>query len=194
MCSGGESGDEDESDYSSDASVASVSELKKSVTKAFLRMAPATAVPGSLGERLAVRGSRDVKPPLWSDEYFWIADGATDYVHVRVRTAHNAPMLPRGLGMATISKQIQPTEFGETRYAPVRSLLVLRAWAVWRARQNGWADASIRRKIHIDEQEALIERDVRALEEPCHLLGDVEANKALLKCAPGMVARLLARS
>ena len=194
VCSGGESGDEDESDNSSDASVASVSELKKSVTKAFLRMAPATAVPGSLGERLAVRGSRDVKPALWKDEYFWIADGATDYVHVRVRTAHNAPMLPRGLGMASISKQIQPTEFGETRDAPVRSVLVLRAWAVWRARQDGWADATSRRKVHIDEQEALIERDVRVLDEPCRLLGNVEANKALSICAPDIVARLLARS
>ena len=195
VCSGSESGDEDESDNSSDASVASVSELKKTVTKAFLRMAAATAVPGSLGEeRFAVRGSRDVKPPLWSDEYFWIADGATDYVHVRVRTAHSAPMLPQGLGMASISKRIHPTEFGETRDAPVRSVLVLRAWAVWRARQNGWADATSRHKVHIDEQEALIERDVRVLEEPCHLLGNVEANKALLECAPDMVARLLARS
>ena len=48
------------------------------------------------------------------------------------------------------------------------------------------------RKHIIDDEEASIEHAVRALNEPCHLLGNITANKALTKHGPDLVARLLA--
>ena len=45
---------------------------------------------------------------------------------------------------------------------------------------------------HIDEQEAMLERDVRALGATCRLLGDPAANAALREVAPQMVTRLRA--
>ena len=62
-----------------------------------------------------------------------------------------------------------------------------------RARQNGWADAVSSRKHNIDHQESLLERDIRALREPCGLPGNTKANYALQQVAPDMVVRLLAR-
>ena len=91
-----------------------------------------------------------------------------------------------------MTKQVHPRDFDEPRDAPVRSLLLLRTWAVWRARQDGWADARSSRKHHIDEQEALVKRAVRALDEPCRLLGNKDANTIFKQIAPDMVARLLA--
>ena len=92
-----------------------------------------------------------------------------------------------------MSKQVHPHHFGERRDAPVRSLLVLRAWAVWRARQNGWAGAVSFRKQSIDEEEMLLFRDVAASDEPCRLLGDPNANSAFDEVACGLAARLRAR-
>ena len=91
-----------------------------------------------------------------------------------------------------MSKQVTPRDFGETRGDPVRSLLVLRAWAVWRARQDDWAGSKRCRKNHIGEQEAMLERDVRALGATCRLLGDPATNAALREVAPQTVTRLRA--
>ena len=45
---------------------------------------------------------------------------------------------------------------------------------------------------HIDEQEAMLERGVRALGATCRLLGDPAANVALRDVAPQIVTRLRA--
>ena len=92
-----------------------------------------------------------------------------------------------------LSKQLFPSRFGERRDAPVRSLLVLRAWTVWRARHNGWADAVSFRRQLIDEEERLLFRDVAALQEADGLLGNEYANSAFCEVASGLAARLRAR-
>ena len=98
------------------------------------------------------------------------------------------------MGGKKLSKLLHPREFHEPFDAPVRTLLVLRAWTVWRARDAGFADArpETLRKHIIDEEEACIERSVRALCEPCGLLGDDTANTAFTEVAPNLVARLRA--
>ena len=102
----------------------------------FLRMAPAG--PATLSEKPATGGGPCTKrPPLWHDEYFWIADGTADFIQVRVRSLHNSPVLQGGMGSATMTKQLHPRDFDEPRDAPVRTLLLLRSWAVWRAREYG---------------------------------------------------------
>ena len=95
---------------------------------------------------------------------------------------------------ANVTKQYKPFEFGEPFAKPVRTLLVLRTWGVWRARQSGWATDrpdSMRKHI-IDDEEASIEHAVQALNEPDHLLGNITANKELTTHGPDRVARLLA--
>ena len=93
-----------------------------------------------------------------------------------------------------MSKQVTPRDFGEKRSDPVRSLLVLRAWALWRAHIDGWGNGRSCRQKHFVEHEARLERDVKSLKAPCGLLGDPVANVALLELAPAIAARLQATS
>ena len=43
------------------------------------------------------------------------------------------------MGAANRSKGVTPLHFGDARSEPLRSILVLRAWAIWRASVDGWA-------------------------------------------------------
>ena len=94
------------------------------------------------------------------------------------------------MGAWLMSRQVTPRDYGETREEPVRSLLLLRAWTLWRARQNGWADARSCRIRHFAEQEALLEIDMKALGAPCGLLGNAKANSVLWEMVPSLVERL----
>ena len=176
LCS--DTGDESESD----------TDLKAKVAKSFLRIAPApvpTKTPPPAGASL---NPRRIVPPLWHDDYFWVRDGtADDLLQIRVRGEHYGGMVD---GTSPMSKQIKPSEYGEMRCKPVRSLLLLRAWSVWRARQSGWADARECRRRYIDEHEAMLARDVMALHAPCGVLGHEAANAQLMECLPAMVGRL----
>ena len=88
------------------------------------------------------------------------------------------------------SKQVTPGNLGESRSEPTRSLLVLRAWALWRADAEGWAVAERGRKRYFQEQGLLLERDVRALGAQDCLLGHPLANAMLRSWVPGIVTKL----
>ena len=91
-----------------------------------------------------------------------------------------------------MSCQVVPRSFGETPDDPVRSLLVLRGWMLWRARVDGWAQGRSCRAKHFAEHETHLERDVKSLNAPCGLLGDALANTAFVDSVPFIVARLRA--
>ena len=89
-----------------------------------------------------------------------------------------------------MSKQITPSHYGWTRAEPTRGVILLRAWALWRARSRGWSELKRGRARHFEEHELLLERDIRALEAPCQMLGNPKANALLREWAPAVVARL----
>ena len=95
------------------------------------------------------------------------------------------------MGTNNVSKQVSVRLLGEPRGDAGRTLLVLRAWALWRARQGGWADQQRGRSRHFKEQDALLERDIRDLGAPGKLLGHSKANSALRAWTPEIVDRLL---
>jgi len=67
-----------------------------------------------------------------------------------------------GLGAKGLSKTLTPAHYGETWDNPVRSLLLLRAWAVWRVQQGGWASARECRQRELDRERVRLEADLRA--------------------------------
>ena len=69
-------------------------------------------------------------------------------------------------------------------------MLLLRAWALWRAAQGGWASSQRGRARHFQEQEVLLERDIKSLRAPCGLLGDRKANTLLRSWVPQLVERV----
>ena len=91
---------------------------------------------------------------------------------------------------AEVTRTVTPRHYGEKCGDPVRSLLLLRAWAIWRARQGNFANAQRGRARHFAEQEALLERDVRALGSRCGLIGNRKANVLLQGWVPEIVARM----
>jgi hypothetical protein len=157
--------------------------------KAKTLMKTPSAPEAATGGAAAPVPRRRVLEPLWSDDYFFIWDSEGEFMKVFMRHQFKEP-LPHGMGAWLMSKQVTPRDYGETREEPVRSLLLLRAWSLWRARQTDWADARGFRKRHFEEQEALLERDVKALGAPCRLLGNAKANSVLREVAPSLVARL----
>ena len=95
-------------------------------------------------------------------------------------------------GRAPMSKQVRPCDFGETRDNPVRSLLVLRGWALWRARVDGGGRSPEFRCNHFSEQAARLERDVKRLQAPDRLLGHPAASAAFVEVVPAIAANLQA--
>ena len=67
------------------------------------------------------------------------------------------------MGHSQMSKTLRPHVFGESRDNPARSLLLLKAWALWRARKNGWADARPGRRRHFQNMAAQLERELSAV-------------------------------
>ena len=136
--------------------------------------------------------SRRVVPPLWSDEYFWVCDNSgTDCLQVRIRANQRVAVADGGMGSKPMSKLVRPSDYGETRENPVRSLLLLRAWMVWRAQLYGWAERCSRRKNYVAESAYRLQRDIAAIGAPCRLLGNLAANAVLREVAPEIVERLL---
>ena len=128
--------------------------------------------------------------PLWEDPYFAVwSHPARDFVKAIMRDAWRSPA-PVGMGTSNTTRQVTPRHYEESSGDPIRSLLLLRAWSLWRARQGGWANAQRGRSRHFREQEELLERDVKALGSRCRLLGNRKANNLLQGWVPEIVARL----
>ena len=172
------------SDTSSDESV--VVDDKATAMKQFLRLTAATGVQAK--KATGVPRQKQCLRPLWCDEYFIVGDHPGEHVQIRVRHQHKKQLG----GTAPMSKQVTPRDYGETRDDPVRSLLVLRGWALWRARQDGWGDLRGCRHKHFVEHEEMLERDVKCLKASCRLLGHPEANAAFVEAVPAIAARLQA--
>ena len=110
-----ESGTED----SDTASEQSAPDLKAATKTMFLHTAPvpsAAAEPRATGD-LAPRRNL---PPLWSDEYFIVGNHPGEHVQVRVKSVWHDELA----GDWPMTKQVQPSKYGETRGDPVRCLLL----------------------------------------------------------------------
>ena len=82
---------------------------------------------------------------LWENTYFFIskAKGVDGIQGIRIRMR---PCQTVGIGSTHRSKHMTPRHFGETlEHCPV-TLLLLRAWSVWRGHRDGWARAREHRK------------------------------------------------
>ena len=91
-----------------------------------------------------------------------------------------------------MSKQLRPVDLGENRSEPVRSLLVLRAWAAWRARDCGWTKRSGENAMYVDRLESAIATDVSALGSSDGVLGHPVATAMFEECLPDVTRRLRA--
>ena len=137
-----------------------------------------------MGSEMCIRDS------LWEDPYFVVYSYAsTECVKAYARAAWCSPA-PKGIGTSSVTKTLTPRHYGDSLDDPIKSLLLLRAWCIWRASQHGWADASRGRSRHFKDQAELLEQDVKALGSKDRLLDSGRANTLLKSWVPKIVARL----
>jgi hypothetical protein len=93
-----------------------------------------------VGKKAAAPGTFTV----YSNGYFTFTDNP-DYPDVKVRALEkwcNADCM----GAAAKSKTVVPDHFGEDRSAPARSMLVLKAWMLWKAKTNDFCNKRASRR------------------------------------------------
>ena len=132
------------------------------------------------------------KQPLWENGYFYIADntGKDESVNIVMFDCWSAEP-PVGMGRKPqMSRTLTPTHYGETRESPTRSLLLLRAWMLYRFAQHGWAMAERGRKRQYEEDSAELLREIRELGCADRLLGNAAANKLLQSWLPELATTL----
>ena len=69
--------------------------------------------------------------------------------------------LPIIWGHHAMSKALVPRHVGDTRVDPIRTYMLLKAWALWRANLDGWARARRNRKLQLSHDERVLEEEVR---------------------------------
>ena len=100
---------------------------------------------------------------------------------------------PEGLGREpTMSKTLTPAFFGEVRADPRRSMCLLHAWMVWRARFAGWEAAAGWRQRLVTEEAERLEGMIRRLQpQRDRLLGNAAATAQLVAWTPDVAARIV---
>ena len=139
------------------------------------------------------RAKRALRRPLWDNGFFYIPDneGNPDCKII----AHEAwcGARPIGLGSTGKSKTMTPRHYGETRDQPTRTWFLLRAWMVWRARQDGWqAQFSDRNSVFKAEAARLQADLVRHQPQADGLLGNQKASKLFIDWVPDIACRVRA--
>ena len=130
---------------------------------------------------------RSLKPELWPNKYVYIIDNAGQ-MDVKVRM-YDIWTKPEHMGRHQMSKTLTPLHYEETRADPLRSVALLRAWMLWRARADGWASErpGPREEFQRDADALVVE--VRSL--PGDLLGNSKADAKLRTWAPDVVERIM---
>ena len=102
-----------------------------------------------------------------------------------------------GMGVSSMSRTLSVHHYGDDWDDPWRSLLLLRAWSIWRARLEGWARAKPCREREVARQLARFVDDIKQAHEQHGLplsqplLGDAAAHRLLVKWTADAVQQLL---
>ena len=136
--------------------------------------------------------TRSTLKPSWFTHYFYIRENVPHHHHDVKIHIYDAWATPAAMGKTERSKTFTPAHHLETVANPVRSLLLCRAWMVWRCRKTPWAFASRGRARQFEADAACLEDDIRALQSPDRLMGNVRANDKLQMYVPDICERLKA--
>lgn len=119
------------------------------------------------------------KTPGYSDIKIWV----------------RAPLRNAEVGMGTrfLSRTLTPRHYGDDWTDPWKSLLLLRAWGLWRAGQDGWAGRKDCRVTELARQRGRLKADLKAAHPvPAQrpLLQSLAAESLLRKWVPDIVAEM----
>ena len=150
---------------------------------------------------LAFEGRARRHPPgtwkVWECQWFY-ATQTPGWIDVKMWMKNHLRREVSGMGSVMMSRTLRPHHFGDELAAPQRTIVLLRAWAIWRAKWRGWARQEDSRQRELQRMLADLERDIRlysaagtgALVSP--LLDSVAAEQKLKEWVPQLVHTLTA--
>jgi len=159
------------------------------------------ASPGGDGSRAPARASGAPRhaPGTWKiAEYLWFYVTRTpSFTDIKCHMKSGLRNVTTGMGIYNMSKTLTPWHYADDWSRPWRTLLLLRAWSIWRAKLHGWANAKPCRQREVARQEQCLEADVRSshVGEPTEpLLGNSQAHILFVKWAPSIARSVLGHS
>ena len=163
-----------DSGSSSDSRSSPSLDAKKAVTKTFV----------------TPKAKTTKKTPLQDWTYYYIRDNrGTKHRDIKL-IIRDTYCTADALGEKDKSKAVTPSHYGETFEDPVRSILLVRAWALYRCQSLPWVSKVPWRAREFAIEAGRLMRDVAALGAEDHLLGNRNASKIFSGCLPEVAASL----
>jgi hypothetical protein len=120
---------------------------------------------------------------VYTNSYFTFTDNR-DFPDVKVRVLDRR-CTKSFMGVSAKSKTVVPTHFGEERTECKRSMLVLKAWILWKSRTNDFCNQrASRRRLFAKETLDLRNSVVAASSETAPTSGNATADSLIAQWAP----------
>ena len=130
------------------------------------------------------------RPPLWQATHYYIADNShTTKQDLKIRI-HDCYCTDGQLGKKNKSRTLTPSHYGETRADPERTMILLRAWALWRCAGPPGVTQSPHRVREFAVEADRVERLRARLQATDKLLGDDKASGLFRSWVPEIASRL----
>jgi hypothetical protein len=133
---------------------------------------------------------------VWESTWFY-ATKTPGYIDLKCWIKSPLRNVYPGMGVYDMSKTLTPYHYGDEWENPWRTLLLLRAWSLWRARVYGWAQQKECRQREVARQAARFAADLRAAcgERPTvPLLGSAAAHSLLVRWVGTEVSSIVGSS
>ena len=151
----------------------------------------ASTVPAKVGKKDKPANHGKGGPTIFENGYFFLKSNELDLKMFIIDKCMVEP--PVGIGeFYKKIKTITPSTVGEERADPVRTMLLLKAWMLWRARQmRGWIESDDARQRLFTEEAGLVLAELKRLQPQSDgLLGHFEASNMLRRWVPDIVAKV----
>ena len=126
---------------------------------------------------------------VWGGTWFY-ATKTPGFTDVKCLIKHPFRNHTTGMGTFLMSKALSPHHYGDDWDDPWRTMILLKSWAVWRARLHGWAN---KEECRLREVRRQMDKLVQELQKAsgksvaAPLLGSVAADALLRKWVPDVV-------
>ena len=132
---------------------------------------------------------------IWEGTWFY-ATKAPGFTDVKLLMKQPFRNVSTGMGVAMMSKALSPHHYGETWEEPVKTIILLKCWGVWRARWIGWCRQKDCRQREVSRQVERLTAEIISVQRalPARpLLGSLAAETLLGKWVPDIVGSLTSR-
>ena len=138
--------------------------------------------------RCRAKENKPRQPSVWHNQYFTMSDPASTRDRRVIMTIKKNYQGKDGMGTTQLSKTLTPSHYGESNEYPIRSMMLLRAWSLWRGNANGWSSQNVGRARYLEDEKTKLAHEIKKLGgQGDSLLGNAAADKLLKEWMPDLV-------